>query len=151
MSIGSREILPPIPAVALLERVAPIYAVAIAIVAGDALGNFHVASSLSLALALAALALGAFLAARRTLGLAAAYLALALAASAAVANVLEPREAHGIAAMADGSRITIEGHLYRETEREAYGDRLYVAVERAAEQGGKYVAVQRQRPGRGAR
>jgi len=98
----------------LLERIAPIYAVAIAVVSGDAAGNFHLAIPLSLALAVAALALGAFLAARRTLGLAAAYLAIALAAAAGVANVLDPpREPHGVAAMVDGSHITIEGHLYR--------------------------------------
>ncbi len=92
---------------------------------------------MSLALAAAGLALGAFLAARRTLGLAAAYLALALAATVAVTNVLDPpRVAHGVATMVEGSRITVEGHLYRESEREAYGDRLYVRVERAAENGG---------------
>ncbi len=131
-SIRAREILPPLPALGPVQRIAPIYAVAIACVAGDALGNFHLAISLPLALALAALALGSFLAARPTLGLTAAYLALAFAASAAAANLLEPRAAHGIAAMTDGSRVTIEGHLYREAEHEAYGDRLYVAVERAA-------------------
>ncbi len=140
-SIRSREILPPIPAVGLLEGIAPIYAVAISVAAGDALGNLHIAIPLSLALALGVLALGAFLAARRTLGLAAAYVALALAAAVAVANVLEPpRKAHGIATMVDDSRITIEGHVYREIEREAYGDRLYVAVERTAEHGGTMLA-----------
>src|ERR1019366_3380462 len=94
-----------------------------------------------LALAVGGLALGAFLTARRALGLAAAYVALALVAATAVADVLDPpRKAHGVATMVDGSRITIEGHLYRETEREAYGDRLYVRVERAAEQGGSMLA-----------
>ena len=136
-STRSREILPPIPAFGPLERIAPIYAVATSIVAGDALGNFHIAIPLSLALALSVLALGAFLAARRTLGLAAAYVALALTATVAVANVLDPpRGSHGMATMVDGSRVTVEGHLFREAEREAYGDRLYVRVERAAEQGG---------------
>jgi len=121
----------------LLERIAPIYAVAIAIAAGDALGNLHLAIPLPLALAVAALALGAFLADRQTLGFAAACVALALSATVSVANVLDgPRAAHDIAAMVDGSRVTIEGHLYREIEREAYGDRLYVRVERAAEDGG---------------
>ncbi len=38
--------------------------------------------------------------------------------------------------MIEGSRVTIEGRVYRETEHEAYGDRLYLAIERAAEQGG---------------
>jgi competence protein ComEC len=83
-----------------------------------------------------ALSLGAFLAARRTLGLVAAYLAIALAATVSVANVLEPpRDAHSIGAMVEGSRVTIEGRVYRETEHEPYGDRLYVAVGRASEQG----------------
>ncbi len=115
----------------------PIYAVAVAVVAGDALGNFHVAIPLWLALTVAMLALGAFLAAGGTLGLAAAYGAIALAAAVAVGIVLEPpRGLHSIRAVADGSRVTIEGRLYRETEREAYGDRVYVAVERVADQGG---------------
>jgi competence protein ComEC len=135
-SIGPREILPPIPDFSPLERIAPIYAVAIAVAAGDALGNFHLAIPPPLAWTLAGLAVSAFLAARRTLGLAAAYVALALAAATAVANVLAPpHDAHGIATMVDGSRVTVEGRLYRETEREAYGDRLYLAVERAAEYG----------------
>jgi competence protein ComEC len=135
-SIRPREILPPIPEFGLLERIAPIYAVAISVAAGDALGNLHLAISIPLALTLAGLALCAFLAARRTLGLAAAYIALALAAAAAVAGVLAPpRNAHAVATMVDGSRVTVEGRLYRETEREAYGERLYLAVERAAEYG----------------
>jgi competence protein ComEC len=84
----------------------------------------------------AAFALGAMLAARPTLGLVGAYLAIALAANAAVTNVLEPSHTeHSVATMVEGSRVTIEGTVYREVEREAYGDRLYVKVERAAEQG----------------
>jgi competence protein ComEC len=135
-SIESQTVLPSPPAVALLERLPPIYAVALAVVAGDALGNFRVAIPLSFALAVASLSLGAFLAARRTLGLAAAYVAIALAASVAVANVLEPpRKPHSVATMANGSRVTIEGYLYRESEHEPYGDRLYVEVQRAAAQG----------------
>ncbi len=120
-----------------MERVAPIYLVAISIVTGDALGNFHVAIPLWLASTLALVALGAFLSSRRTLGLVAAYLAIVLAADVAVANVLEPpRNAHSVATMVEGSRVTIEGRVYRETEHEAHGDRLYVKVEGAAEQGG---------------
>jgi competence protein ComEC len=105
-------------------------------VSGDALGNFHVAISFAFPLALAALALGAFLSARRSLGLVAAYVAIALAANAAVTNVLDPhRSPHSIAAMVEGSRVTIEGRVYREKEHEPYGDRVYVTVEQAAEQG----------------
>ncbi len=133
--------MPPVAAVSFAEQFPPIYAVAIAILAGDALGNFHIAVPLGLALGVGALSLGAFLAARRTLGLAAAYIALALAATAAVTNVLAPpRAAQDIAAMADGSRVTIEGRVYRETEHEAYGDRIYITVEQAAEQGATMAA-----------
>src|SRR5208283_2784323 len=113
-----------------VERIAPIYAVAIAVVAGDALGNFHLAISLPFAVALAALALSAFLFARPVLGATIAYLAIACAATAAVANLLAPpRVAHSVATMVEGSRVTIEGRVYRETEHEGYGDRIYVAVE----------------------
>jgi competence protein ComEC len=77
------------------------------------------------------------LARRTTLGLAAAYLAIALAATVSVARVLDPpRRPYSISTFSDGSPVTIEGRLFRETEREAYGDRLYVAVARAAEKGG---------------
>ena len=128
--------MPPLPALSPLERIAPIYAVAAAIVTGDALGNFHLAIPLWLASTLAVVALGSFLASRRTLGLVVAYLAIAMTANVAVANILEPSHlAHSIAAMIDGSRVTIEGRVYRETEHEAYGARLYVRVDRAAEKG----------------
>ena len=103
-------------------------------------------------MALAALALGAFLSARPALGLVIAYVAIACAATAAVANLLAPpRAAHSIATMAEGSRVTIEGRVYRETEHEAYGDRIYVAVERAAEEGATLSASSGNRAGRGDR
>jgi competence protein ComEC len=125
--------LPPVPEFNSVERIAPIYAVAIAVVAGDALGNFHLAIPLPFALAFAAVALGAFMSARPILGLVIAYVAIACVATAAVANLLAPpRPAHSIATMAEGSRVTIEGRVYRESEHEAYGDRIYAAVERAA-------------------
>ncbi|MGA6971214.1 MAG: DNA internalization-related competence protein ComEC/Rec2 [Candidatus Binatus sp.] len=128
--------MPPIPAVSRIDRIPAIYAVAIAVVAGDALGNFHFTISPWLAVSIAGLALGALLASRRTLGLAATYLAIALAANVAVANVLDPpHDERSIASFVDGSRVAIEGRLYRETEHEAYGDRIYVAVDRGAEQG----------------
>jgi competence protein ComEC len=129
--------VPPLPAISPIERIAPIYAVAIALVAGDALGNFHVATPLWLASTIAVIALAAFLAARPALGLGAAYLAIAMTANVAVAHMLEPRRTTDrIASMVEGSPVTIEGRVYREIEHEAYGDRLYVAVERAGEKGG---------------
>jgi len=129
--------LPPLPAISPVERIAPIYAVAVALVAGDALGNFHIATPLWLASALALIALAAFLTARPALGLGAAYLAIAMTANVAVANMLEPpRTTNSIANMVEGSPVTIEGRVYREIEHEAYGDRLYVTVARAAEKNG---------------
>ncbi len=106
-------------------------------VTGDALGNYHVAIPFWLASAVALIALGAFLSSRRTVGIATAYLAIVLAADVAVANVLgPPLRAHSVRTMVEGSRVTVEGLIYRETEHEPYGDRIYVKVERAAEQGG---------------
>jgi competence protein ComEC len=135
--IESRDNLPPLPALGLLERAAPIYAVAVAVAGGDALGSFHVAIPLWLASTIALFALGAFLGSRRALGLAAAYLAIAMTANAAVANVLaRPHRPGSIATLVDGSRVAIEGRVYRETEREPYGNRFYLAVERAAQRGG---------------
>ena len=80
--------MPPLPAISPVERIAPIYAVAVALVAGDALGNFHIATPLWLASVLALIALAAFLTARPALGLGAAYLAIAMTANVAVANML---------------------------------------------------------------
>lgn len=109
---------------------------AFAIVAGDALGNFHLSTSFWISVLVAAIALSAYLAARATLGTAVAYLAIALSATAAADRVLTPPIAPGsIRNFTDGSRVTIEGRVFREIERELYGDRLYVQVERAAEQG----------------
>lgn len=77
------------------------------------------------------------LAERTTLGLAAAYVALGLTATASAGNVLAPPiRPDSIATLADSSPVTIEGRLFRETEREAYGERLYVAVARASERSG---------------
>ena len=135
-SITPRDVAPSLPQLGLLERLPPIYAVAAAIVAGDALGNFHITISIWLAWAVALVALSAFLAARRSPGLAAAYVGIAIVANVAAANALNrSRAANSIARTVEGSRVTIEGRVYRETEHEPYGDRIYVAVERAAEQG----------------
>jgi competence protein ComEC len=71
---------------------------------------------------------------RTTLGLAAAYLAIMIAATASVARVLDPpMRPDRITTLVDGSPVTIEGRLFRETEREPYGERLYVAVTQAEE------------------
>ncbi len=118
------------------ERHPPIYAVAIAILAGDALGNLHVAMPLWPAIAFALAALILFLDSRPNLGLSIAYVAIVFAAAASVTRLLEPAPSpQSIRNFADGSHLTIEGHLYREPERESYGGRLYTAVDRAGEKG----------------
>jgi competence protein ComEC len=110
--------------------------VAVAVVLGDGLANFHARISVWLGFAVGALAVAAFLLARRSLGLVAAYVAIAIAANASASSVLNPaRATDSIANMVDGSRVTIVGRVYRESEHEPYGDRIFVAVERAAEQG----------------
>jgi competence protein ComEC len=126
----------------LVERLPPIYAVAVSIAIGDALGNFHVAVPVWLAWTFGVIALTAFVAARRSAGLVTAYLAIAIAANCGVASVLDRGHApDSIASMTDGSPVTIEGRLYREGEDEPYGDRIFVAVERGAEQGAALFAA----------
>ena len=90
------------PAISPVERIAPIYAVAVALVAGDALGNFHIATPLWLAPMLALIALAGFISARPALGLGAAYLAIAMTANVAVVNMLEPpRTTHSVTNMVE--------------------------------------------------
>lgn len=116
-------------------RIPPLYAIAVAVAIGDAIGNLHFVVPFWIALAASVIALAAFVTSRRTTGVAAAYLAIALLAACAVDRVLDPpRAQHTIRNFVDGSPITIEGMLYREPEREPYGIRLYVAIERAAKQ-----------------
>ena len=118
------------------ERHPPIYAVAIAILTGDALGNLHVAVTLWPVIALALVALIMFLASRVNFGRSIAYVAIFFAAAASVTRLLDPpRPPHSIRNFADGSHLTIEGRLYREPERETYGVRLYAVLDRAGEQG----------------
>ncbi|HWN57976.1 MAG TPA: ComEC family competence protein, partial [Methylomirabilota bacterium] len=106
------------------------------IIAGDALGNFHFVISSWLAVPVAIIALASMLRHRTSFGLGAAYIAIAIAAAASVANLLDPPpRPDSIATMGDGSPVTIEGRLVRETERETYGERLYVAITRAAKKG----------------
>ncbi|HUA35432.1 MAG TPA: DNA internalization-related competence protein ComEC/Rec2 [Candidatus Binataceae bacterium] len=113
-------------------RIAPIYAVAIAIVAGDAAGNFHLYAPLWTSVALAFAMLVAMLARRPRLGLAAACLAIACAASVAVEGVLAPGVVPGaIRDFPDHAEVTIEGRVVREPEDMPGRERLYVEVERA--------------------
>ncbi|HYL60781.1 MAG TPA: DNA internalization-related competence protein ComEC/Rec2 [Candidatus Acidoferrales bacterium] len=136
VSSGELEIRVDAARIGARERIAPVYAVAFAIVVGDGLANFHLSIPFWIPLVVGIVALAAFLATRPGLGTIIAYLAIALSATAAADAVLAPPLAPGsIRNLTAGSRVTIEGRVFREVERELYGDRLYVAVERAAEQG----------------
>ncbi|HUO04667.1 MAG TPA: DNA internalization-related competence protein ComEC/Rec2 [Candidatus Binataceae bacterium] len=113
-------------------QIPAIYAVAIAIVIGDAAGNWKILAPESLAVALGLISALAFYVRRRALGLMAAYAALACVATISPATLLDPPYSpDSIRNFADGSTATIAGIVIREPERERYGDRIYVKVERA--------------------
>lgn len=108
----------------------PLYLVCLAIVAGDALGNFGLFVPIAIAGALALLAAACFVAARAGLGTALAVAAIAAAATAPVRYLLASASC-GIAGYADATELTIEGRLVRQPER-SYGRlHLLVDVERA--------------------
>src|SRR5438309_11237172 len=93
-------------------RFPPIYSVAIAVVAGDALGNSRIFIAFAFAIVLAALA--AFLIAirMRGAGVAIALMAIVAASTAPVRAILEPpRTLASVRLFPDGSLLTIEGSL----------------------------------------
>jgi len=118
------------------ERIPPVYTVAAAILAGDALGNCHLSAPIWLAVLIAIAAALSFLARRPHWGTALALLALGAAAGTSVHDVLDPPpDTIGIRRFGDGAQLAIEGRLVREPER--YRDRLhlYLKVERGSRPG----------------
>jgi competence protein ComEC len=114
----------------------PVYAVAAAVVAGDALGNCHLSAPLWLAVLIAIAAVLSFLVRRAHLGTALALLAIGAAAGASVHHVLDPpRDAISIRRFGDGAAVAIEGRLVREAERYQGRLHLYLKVERASRPG----------------
>ncbi len=107
--------------------IAPIYLVAAAIVAGDAVGVCFVGAPLWLAGVLAATAAVLFMRRAGHLGIAFALLALAAAASSAArAAVAPPLGRDSIRNFADGAALTLEGQIDRDPQR--FPDREYVFV-----------------------
>jgi competence protein ComEC len=117
-----------------LAEVPPIYCVAVAIVAGDGLGNFGFYLPLAFGIGAALIAAALFLAGRPGLGTAIALAAVTGAATIPVHDLLKPPPgAATIRRFADGDLIALEGRLVREAEPYHGRTHLYVAVERAGE------------------
>lgn len=107
----------------------PIYAVAIAIVAGDGLGTFHVFFPLWIAAIASLGALAFFLSRRADAGIATALLAIALASTVPVRRMLTPAEGpSSLRRFAAGTLLTVTGRLAREPERFPDKTRIYVSV-----------------------
>jgi len=117
-----------------IDEFPPIYVAALAILAGDALGNFHVFFDLRLAVVLAAVATILFCASRPMAGLITAFLAIATAATVPVHHLLAPDlSPAGLHRFADDSTITLEGTIARAPEHVgASRTYLFVNSERAA-------------------
>ncbi len=112
-----------------VDEFPPIYVAALAILAGDALGNFHVFFDLRLAVLLAVFATILFCVARPMAGLIAAFLAIAAAATVPVYHLLAPDlSPAGLHRFADDSTITLEGTIARAPERAGAG-RVYLFVD----------------------
>ena len=125
---------PLVAAVALvLAETPPLYTVTIALVAGDALGNFHVFIPVWIAIVFAAIAAALFLATRPAAATTIALIAIAAVATVPVHRLLEPPPGRAsLTHFADDSPITLEGRLVRAPEQGEGGRAyLYVRAERA--------------------
>jgi competence protein ComEC len=112
--------------------VPPVYAVAVAILAGDGLGNFRVFMPGWIAFAAALGAVAAYLCSRRTAGYALALIALIVASNQPVRNLLVPPPgSESIRSFAGDPHVTIEGFVIREPEHIRDLTRVYVRVTRA--------------------
>ncbi len=113
-------------------RFPPVYAVAIAIVAGDALGNWRIFPPLWVSAALGAVAMLLFLAAYRGAGVAIALVAIISAATAPLHSMLAPAaDPMSLRNFPEGAMLTVEGRLVREAERFPDKMRIYLDAERA--------------------
>ncbi len=118
-------------------RFPPIYAIAIAIVAGDGLGNFHLFFPLWLAALTAIGALALFLARKPSAGVATALGAIALASTVSVHRMLTPASGPlSLRRFHAGTLLTITGRLAREPEWFPDKTRIYVSVSEAGTRDG---------------
>jgi competence protein ComEC len=112
----------------LLLEIAPIYLVAAAIVAGDALGVCRLAAPLWLAAMLAIVAAALFMRHAASAATAVAMVAIAAAVSSPARDAVAPRfSAHSIRNFSDGAALTLEGRIRRASQQ--YPDREYVFVD----------------------
>ena len=117
-------------------RCPPIYVVAIAVVLGDALGSCGFYVPLWVAVFFGAAAAVLFLVRSPSIGVAIAAVGIAAATISAAHRVSASAfDARSIRNLAEGSMLTIEGHLIREAEHFPDKMRLYVEVDRASEEG----------------
>jgi competence protein ComEC len=113
---------------AVLLEIAPIYLVAIAIIAGDALGVCAIAVPLWIAVALAIASAVLFMRHIPAVATAIALIAIVAAASAPAREIIAPPpDASSIRHFADRTRVIAEGWIARAPER--FPDREYVFVD----------------------
>ena len=112
-------------------RCPPIYAVAIAVVVGDALGNVGIFVPQVITIGIAVAALGLFLAEFRSVAVATALFAIAAAGMMPVHLILAPpNDPIGLRRFDEGAMVTVEGNLAHEPERFPDKIRLFVDVDR---------------------
>ena len=112
----------------LLLEIAPIYLVAVAILAGDAIGVSLFSVPLWLAATLAIASAALFMRRAAPAAIAVAMLAIAAAASMPARESVAPHySAHSIRNFSDGAALTLEGRINRASQQ--YPDREYVFVD----------------------
>jgi competence protein ComEC len=125
---------------AMLLEIAPIYLVAIATLAGDALGVCRFALPLWFAAMLAIAAAALYLRRAATAALGVAMLAIVAAVSISARDAVAPRfSSHSIRNFSEGTSLTLEGRIERAPQR--YPDREYVFVD--VERAGRSVSTMR--------
>jgi len=124
-----------------LLEIAPIYLVAIAILAGDALGVSRYAVPLWLAAMLAIAAAALFIRRAPSAATAVAMVAIAAAVSTPARESVAPRySARRIRNFSDGAALTLEGRINRASQQYPDREYIFVDVERAGESASKLQA-----------
>lgn len=118
----------------LLLQTPPLYLSTLAIIAGDALGNFRVFMPSWTAVAAAIISAAFFLCDRRLPGIVVALFGLVSAATLPVNQLLNPAFAsQTIRGFPDGARVTLEGWLIRQPEPQEHERKyLYIDVQNGA-------------------
>jgi competence protein ComEC len=115
-------------------RFPPIYAVAIAVACGDALGNFGVSIPFQVGAAFAVFALTLFLLGMRSVAVATALVAIIAVGTVPVHLMLTPPiDPISLRHFSEGAMVTVEGTLIREPEHFPDKMRLFVKTDRMSE------------------